>query len=351
MDYTILHEAFSRKRAHESETDAEFAGVLIKHIASLGHTPSRIDSAGNIYYKVGESRSLFVAHIDTAHRRDSGPNSYRLYKSEKVRYKTQSMQAWEGAALVKADGDCLGADDGAGVMLLCWMLRHSVSGSYVFTRGEECGGIGAGYIAENHAKWLSNFDRAVCFDRRGYSDVITHQGGERCASDAFGEALSDALCETGMLYMPSDEGIYTDCKEFNAIIPECVNISTGYFHEHGPSEWLNLDHLRKLAQAVLQIKWEELPVARDPSQNEWEWTGGFGAARLDLYIAIGLALDDDFFDLDNILTDRLKLTHSQARNMWLENVSPATYAEALDMPEEEAMRHIYNAAKNIDAIH
>lgn len=248
MDYEILHEALSRKRMHDSSTDAEFAAVLVKHLASFGFLPDRIDGAGNIYYSIGLSRTLFCAHIDTAHRSD-GLNRYSL-----------DGKSLETSKWVKAEGDALGADDAAGISLLCWMMQNKVPGSYVFTRGEEVGGVGAAYIAETYPEFLMQFDRAVCFDRRGYHDVIVKQSGLQCASEVFGETLANLLCDNDLMYMTSEEGVYTDCREFIDFIPECVNISVGYFNEHGPNEKLNLDHVRKLAQAVLKIDWEALPV-------------------------------------------------------------------------------------------
>lgn len=366
MDYKILHEALSRKRAHESDTDAEFAGVLIAHLASFGLTPERIDSAGNIYYQVGESRTLFAAHIDTAHHM-GGVNTYKLYKSEKVRFKKNTPTAWEQAAFVTADGDCLGADDGAGVMLLCWLMQNHVPGHYVFTRGEECGGIGATYIADNYSDWLRNFDRAICFDRRDYSDVITHQGGQRCASDAFGEALSEALNEQGLLYMPSDKGIYTDCKEWIGDVSEGVNLSVGYFHEHGDREWLNLEHLRKLAKAVIEIDWENLPTERDPSESTFSmWSKsakgsesypglGISEKRINELYTKELTVDDyeDVVHLaidgeDSLLTD-LVCNHFglSMRDAWVldfSGIKTSEYVTAANMRPEAGLKWLYEAA-------
>lgn len=365
MDYNILHQALSRRRAHETETDAEFAGVLIQHLATFNLVPYRVDAAGNIYYQVGESRTLFAAHIDTAHHM-GGVNTYKLYKREKVRFKKNTPTAWEQAAFVTADGDCLGADDGAGVMLLCWMLQHNVPGSYVFTRGEECGGIGATYIADNCGDWLRQFDRAICFDRRDYSDVITHQGGQRCASDAFGEALSEALNEQGLLYMPSNKGIYTDCKEWIDEVAECVNISTGYFNEHGPNEWLNLEHLRTLAAAVLNIAWENLPTVRDPSESRFNLWGRStkGEAHLGLGISEKRINDlytkeltvDDYEDVvqfaidgeDSLLND-LVCSHFglSVRDAWVldfSGIKTSEYVTAANMRPEAGLKWLYEAA-------
>lgn len=358
MDYKILHEALSRKREHESATDAEFAGVLIAHLASFGLQPERIDGAGNVYYKIGDSKTLFAAHIDTAHHR-SGVNKYKLYKSEKVRFKKATLQNMAASEFITADGDCLGADDGAGVMLLCWLLQNRVPASYVFTRGEECGGIGATYIADNHNDWLNGFDRAICFDRRGYSDVITHQGGVRCASDKFGQALSDALNDNGLLYMPSDEGIYTDCKEWIDAIPECVNISTGYFKEHGPAEWLNLEHLRTLAEAVIEIDWESLPTERDP--REAQVFGLLSPAReqalwtkvlkhSDLNDVLEMALDGDDTLLQDMIASEFSLTIAEQMQLDCSGLTSGQLTAAQNMDPQAALKYLYGIT-NLQTTH
>jgi hypothetical protein len=210
------------------------------------------------------NRTLFTAHVDTVHH-DDGPNKIR---------KTDSV--WF------ADGSQLGADDGSGIALLMHMMSSEVRAYYLFTVGEECGGIGAKHVAKHNAELLSQFDRAVAFDRRGTSDVITHQGYGRCASDDFAEALSDRLNACGMLYMPCDGGVYTDTAEFTDVIPECTNISVGYAREHSTDEAQDILHYRALADAVISFSWDDLPVTRDPkvadpdvlmSANAWYYAG------------------------------------------------------------------------------
>lgn len=356
MDYKILHEALSRKRAHDSDTDTEFAGVLVKHLASFGLLPERIDAAGNIYYKVGTSTTLFAAHIDTAHHRD-GANSYKLYKTEKVRFKKASdgafqPKAWEQAEFVTADGDCLGADDGAGVMLLCWLMQNRVPGAYVFTRGEECGGIGATYIADTFPRWLMQFNRAVCFDRADTEEIVTVQGGTRCASSEFAEALSVAFQEQGMLYVESEKGVYTDCKEWVAFVPEAVNLSVGYAKQHGPNESLDLQHLRQLAEAVLEIDWETLPTERDPSEKEVKGYSFISTAReqvlwskelahSDLKDVLEMAIDGDDTLLQDMIAAEFGLTLAEQMMLDLSDLTYARLTSAQNMAPSAALKYLY----------
>lgn len=246
-----LFKSVTTMRGGDSVAEANFVAWLLaqcSHYATL----RMVDAAGNVHFTIPkptgeEATSLFVAHTDTVHH-TGGVNKV----------------GFDGAFIRGVD-EPLGADDGAGVAILCYMMYHKVPGRYVFTRQEESGGIGATHIADTMTGVLKKYSRAIAFDRRGTGEVIVVQGGTRCASDEFGDALSDALNEQGLLYMTSDKGVYTDTKEFRKSIPECVNVATGYYQEHGSSEHLDLDHFMQLALAAVRIDWENLPTVRDPS--------------------------------------------------------------------------------------
>jgi hypothetical protein len=265
MLMTTLDTMLSMKRPHEGFNEKNALGYILLNIPS--DAVWTFDDVGNLhvdYRLTAANRTLFTAHVDTVHH-DDGPNKIR---------KTDSV--WF------ADGSQLGADDGSGIALLMHMMTNEVRAYYLFTVGEECGGIGAKFVAKRNAALLSQFDRAVAFDRRGTTDVITHQGYGRCASDDFAEALSDRLNACGMLYMPCDSGVYTDTAEFTKIIPECTNISVGYAREHSSEEAQDILHYRALADAVISFSWDDLPVTRDPkaadpddifSANKWYYAG------------------------------------------------------------------------------
>jgi hypothetical protein len=244
----VLTRAISIKRPHggvgvwklECEIDALFGREVKRDKIGNLHIDRRLSP---------EHRTLFVAHLDTVHRAD-GPN--RVDWSEK---------GWAKAT----KGEPLGADDGAGVALLCHLLDARVPGYYVFTQCEERGGLGAKFLAKNTAL-LSGFDRAIAFDRRDVFSVISHQGWGRCCSDEFAEALAGRLCDAhdDLIYAPDDTGVYTDTAEFVDLIPECTNISVGYYDEHSDRERLDLRHFKALAKAAAKLRWDALPTKRDP---------------------------------------------------------------------------------------
>ena len=259
---SILHKtlarALSAKRPHNTVAVSDFTEWLFNTLPAELKSFTFVDGAGNLHIdnRIAGSKTLFIAHVDTVHR-EVGANKIR-----------KTASTWY------ADGAPLGADDGAGVALLMHMMHSGVKGYYIFSQGEECGGIGAKFLEKNHAPLLAQFDRAIAFDRRGTDSVISHQGWSRCASDTFCQALADALNlhDENLMYTPDDTGVYTDTAEFIDIIPECTNISVGYDHEHSQQECLNINHYELLSQAVLQVEWDKLPTDRDPTEPEYKQT-------------------------------------------------------------------------------
>jgi hypothetical protein len=289
----VLEHALSIKRRADSWGETGFVAWLAQRLPITA-----IDMAGNIHvdlrqctHGMGANKTLFVAHTDTITRGRGGPNAI-----------VKDGHLW------KTDGkDTLGADDGAGVAVMCALIKARVPAYYVFTRGEEIGGHGSRHLAEEWVDLLSEFDRAIAVDRRDVFSVITHQFAGRCCSSAFGEALCDALNERGMLMMTDDTGVYTDTAEFMEIIPECTNISAGYNHEHGAREELDVEYLQNLLTAMLTVEWDELPVDRDPmdggaEDEKLEDLTGYQEA-LDRWMAEEKAAELEAFDLHELKHD------------------------------------------------
>jgi hypothetical protein len=215
------------------------------------------DQFGNFYIKIGNSRTLFTSHLDTVGK-----------QKRKVNYKIYDKN---GHRFVKTDGETiLGADDKAGVVIMLNMIQNNVPGLYYFLIGEEVGTIGSDLLRKNMFKMLSNYDRCVSFDRKDYGSIITRQLGKPCCSDEFANALANEFKRVGMKFEPDPYGVCTDSVIFTGIIPECTNLSVGYFDEHTPKEEQDLDYLIKLANVVTKINWEKLPTERTPESFDTE---------------------------------------------------------------------------------
>jgi hypothetical protein len=218
------------------------------------------DEHGNYFYKIGESRSIFASHLDTVSREHTKVNHVI------------------NGNMISTDGTTtLGADDKAGVSVLIWMMKHNIPGLYYFFIGEEVGCIGSG-LAASYGDF-KDYDRIISFDRRDTGSIITHQSYARCCSDAFGDALCDELNKSGMSYIKDDGGVYTDSAEFVDYIPECTNVSVGYYSEHTVNEKQDINHLIDLCVACISVDWESLPVVRDPKVYEAKSYGTYSKSK------------------------------------------------------------------------
>lgn len=284
-----LIQMLSYKRPARSDSEAVWIDTFIRPVGRQEGAKMFTDPYGNIWIYVGQSTTMFSCHTDSVHRI---AGRQELYMDEAK------------GEIFKQDKEPLGADDAAGAFVMLYMIEQGVPGVYVFHRDEEIGGRGSSWIADNWADRLEPIKRAVAFDRKGGTDVITHQAVGRCCSDSFAQALCDQLnqAEDSFMYMPSDGGVFTDTANYTHVVPECTNISVGYANEHTQNETLKVQHVLDLAKACCKVKWEELPVERDPSAfggfESWSesWSGGSYASskseRPAHRDALGELLDD-----------------------------------------------------------
>ena len=207
------------------------------------------DMFGNYYVIVGESDTMFTSHLDSA---------CRLHEKIYLLRYTEN-----GETYVLSNGKTIiSADDKAGVTLMLYMIANNVPGLYYFFLGEERGGIGSGLLASDYdnQEHLKGINKCVSFDRRNYYSVITHQGARRCCSDKFAVSLCEELNKNGMKMKLDNGGLFTDSANFIEHIPECTNISVGYFNEHSYDEVQNISFLQELCKACVKVDWANLKV-------------------------------------------------------------------------------------------
>jgi len=197
-----------------------------------------------------KSESLFACHLDT------------------VGGKAVEIKPELDGGFIFTDNPgivCLGGDDKCGVLCLMAMIEANIPGTYIFHSGEECGGIGAANILDTTD--LSLFKRAIEFDRLGTSSIITAMGGGiRCASDEFALTLAKSL---GGEFAPDPTGLYTDVFDYKHLIPECVNLSVGYYNGHTKNEIIDAKWLiDEFIPKIISIDWESLPVFRSHLDEE-----------------------------------------------------------------------------------
>ena len=216
------------------------------------------DTHGNYILSVGVDPTIaFTAHTDTVHRQEG----------------IQTLSVADNF-ITTMTGSCLGADCTTGLWLMLGMIEAGIEGVYIAHAAEEIGGIGSSNLVLDNPSWLANIQACISFDRFGTNSVITHQGGRRTASDAFAVSLADIL---GMAQLkPDTGGTYTDSMEYSGVVPECTNLSVGYYDQHTSKESQDILFAETLLERLCKADWRALVISRDPTQpmeyDDTVWT-------------------------------------------------------------------------------
>ena len=261
------------RRPHASATEEAF---IERFLTPLG---VETDEAGNVIKRIGTAPVLWSCHTDTVHRME-GIQKVAIDKGQVV------------LAEDEKESNCLGADCTTGVWLMVEMIKAGVEGLYIFHRGEECGGKGSSHIATKTPELLDGIKFAIAFDRYGTNSVITHQFG-RCASDEFANSLKDQLDG----FKLDDGGIFTDTANYTGIVPECTNISVGYYGHHGMGERQNLAFMSWLLDKMIALDISKLVEKRKPGEDDYRsfgrtrTYGSYGYGNSNRYLGWGSAYD------------------------------------------------------------
>ncbi len=252
-EITRIKEILEYRRQARSATEESFIARYIDTIPGICQ-----DDYGNRILVCKESKVMISCHTDSVSRTDgkqrvavSPGGIVSLHKRERI-------------------SDCLGADDAAGIYAALRMIEAEVKATFIFHRDEESGGKGSTWLARQYKDWVSTFDVCLALDRRGTKDVIVSQSWGKCASSEFAAGLA---MELGMGHSKAD-GIFTDSANYVDLIPECSNLSIGYYNEHSTAEILDLNYLETVIRALIGVDWSKVPVARVPGDDGMKWHGG-----------------------------------------------------------------------------
>lgn len=240
-DIETITSMLSYRRPAGSASEMAF---IKKFIIPLG---AKMDKHGNWRLQIGEKPSiLWSSHTDSVHCSEG-------YQKVDFDGKFITLPA-------NSKSSCLGADCAAGVWIMTEMIKVKVPGLYVFHFAEEIGCVGSHAIVEKEPDLLKGIQAAIAFDRRGTAEVITHQG-VRTASDTFAKSVAAQLPSR---YAPSDKGMLTDTKHYRGLVPECTNLSVGYYNEHRPHEALDTHHLFELRNHMVKFDQSKVAIERNP---------------------------------------------------------------------------------------
>lgn len=264
---------------------------------SKGEGTYTTDGDKNVIVEVFEkdgtkSRVMFSSHLDTA--------SYLFSRIKKFK--------GNNGAIYTDRNTILGADCKIGAAFMIQMIWNKISGQYVFHAGEEKGRIGSSARARGYTD--VDHDYCIAFDRKGYGSIITHQMRQRTCSEDFAIALAAELHEPGILEFKSDDGgSYTDSYSYKDKIPECTNLSVGYFNQHSNNEVQDIMWAEFMCEKLMKVRWSTLPIVRTPDPPKVHTYSGQSWANRN----VGYGYEDDDDDAYANWLEKNKIMVSQPR--------------------------------------
>lgn len=333
----LLREILEHRRPAGGRGVSLTQQLICNFIEEAGHI-GVIDEHDNIICHTKHTGVLFSCHTDTMHDGE-GLNEIRVDEFgittawSKTPKRVRSGMCKGGVTChhdpmhkVELQRDVLGADDGAGIYIMLRMIEAGIYGTYVFHADEEIGCVGSQALASETFSidgfdLATDFTHAIAFDRKGTSDVVYDQMGEvMCSNRCRIELMARLNVGTPMSYKPAI-GLVTDTAMYSELVPECINLSVGYYDEHTNDERLDLGHLEMLLGHILdnQDLFENLPVAREkepfPTEYEedddWEQPETVSDLCMEYPLAVADLLESqgyDYEELFNILNDMDVLT-------------------------------------------
>jgi hypothetical protein len=260
-----LIEMFDHCRPHDSKATLDFA---LKWLKPLG---AKIDGRGNWTLRIPrilpdgsseDSKVIWSSHIDTVDWNEGPKNVVLSHTTGFLRLSDKDKSS-----------SCLGADCTTGVWIMREMAKAKVPGLYIWHEAEESGGQGSSWIVKNKPELLTGMQAAIAFDRKGYADIITDQMGGMCCSEEFAKALAKQLPRTG--FKPDPTGSFTDTANYTDTVPECTNLSIGYFSQHGKNETQNVIFAMLMRAAMLRFDEAKLVIKRKPGEGKHVYGGGY----------------------------------------------------------------------------
>lgn len=221
---------------------------VLEQFAGLSGAVAHFDGGKNNFVYVPGSRPdrvLLVAHADTVW------DDYYLGEPDPAEPPQPPVIA-DGNIIRGGRRDRgLGADDRAGCAML-WLLRGG-GHSLLVTDGEEHGQIGANHLTAQYpqlSEELNAHSYMLQLDRRGNGDYKTYK---LPVTEAFRSYIEE---RTGL----EDAG-WTSRTDIVALCKEVcgVNFSVGYYNEHTPEEYLDVNDWLKIYRLVRELLQTEQP--------------------------------------------------------------------------------------------
>lgn len=203
-------------------------------------------------FKEAEMLPCFVSHTDTVSAKK--PKRFEL----------------KDGILTNPDG-VLGADDRAGVYILSEMMNKGIRGIYIFTNGEEIGGLGARACTKHQVfqDHLPNITAFIELDRQDDRDIALYGYDNMDLCKLFEDrGYKQAY------------GSYTDVVDFSEESGiACLNLSVGYTGQHTKHEDLVLADLDFTLDIMLHDLPQELYETKYVAEEDLSRPSAYGVGR------------------------------------------------------------------------
>jgi len=167
-----------------------------------------------------------------------------------------------GIFLYSANGEPLGGDDRAGVWIMFELIRKKSPAMFIFTNGEECGGIGAKEIINTIPQEIfKDISLMIELDRQGSLEYVYYHSIPKEVKkyiESFG--------------FKEDFGTFSDISILSPYykIP-AVNLSVGYSHQHSRYEYLNIPVMKDTLSRCKKMIKKPLPKVEYTPGEDYEW--------------------------------------------------------------------------------
>ena len=253
---------------------------------------------------------LLVAHLDTinTHHNSQIRQQDMAYNEE---LNTLCVAPWANDEVM-----CLGADDRAGLTIITELLNSEAKFNVLFTTDEEIGCVASEYIVENRElEGLADYTSCLIQIDRG-----NHQGSfKECVFYQYDYTKNNDFLNKITEYFEVANGTFTDIAVLGEYFNKpSVNVSAGYKNEHTRQEYVDINIMRYVYNALLDMvnhyntldtkEWKHYDIYGDLNDEYYDMDYLFGEPEdIDTYL-IDLCLSVSnlgYEDIEDVLIEVL----------------------------------------------
>ena len=143
-----LYQELCRHRVTHTDDYTPIENIISTVAAKCQRSSLLKNDEAGLLFRVGtaQTNTMFISHMDMVNT----AKSCVAYQDVEVNTDLDTTLDFNELGICKnVAGENMGADDKAGIVVLLSMMSAGVEGYYLFTRGEESGGIGAKHFVND----------------------------------------------------------------------------------------------------------------------------------------------------------------------------------------------------------